>query len=139
MPSLLRATLMTLALLALAACTSKPVLNAQTDIPATVQVSQQQVKQAILNALAKREWSVQQVDPQRVQAQITVRNQYHAEIDIRYNRTHYAIAYRDSRNLGFKNGQIHRNYNRWVSMLDRDIMQGLRAFSAHNAGTAAQY
>ncbi|TFF04983.1 hypothetical protein EXW72_21555 [Pseudomonas sp. BCA14] len=126
MPSLLRATLITLALLTTAGCTSKPVLNTQHDLPASTQVSEEQVKQVIINALQKREWMVQRLSPQLVQAEITVRNQFHAEIDVRYTRNSYAITYRDSRDLGYKDGKIHRNYNRWVSMLDRDILAGLR-------------
>ncbi|ROM49878.1 hypothetical protein BK648_11850 [Pseudomonas poae] len=126
MPSLLRATLITLALLTTAGCTSKPVLNTQHDLPAGTQVSEEQVKQVIVNALQKREWTVQRLSPQLVQAEITVRNQFHAEIDVRYTRNSYAITYRDSRDLGYKDGKIHRNYNRWVSMLDRDILAGLR-------------
>ncbi|UOK38272.1 hypothetical protein MJP36_27900 [Pseudomonas palleroniana] len=126
MSSLLRATLITLALLSTAGCTSKPVLNTQHDLAASPQVSEEQVKQVIVNALQKREWTVQRLSPQLVQAEITVRNQFHAEIDIRYTRNSYAITYRDSRDLGYKDGKIHRNYNRWVSMLDRDILAGLR-------------
>ena len=127
MSSLLRATLITLALLTSAGCTSKPVLNTQHDLPASAQVSEEKVKQAIVAALQKREWTVQRLSPQLVQAEITVRNQFYAAIDIRYTRNSYAITYRDSRDLGYKDGKIHRNYNRWVSMLDRDIMAGLRA------------
>ncbi len=127
MSSLLRATLITLALLTTAGCTSKPILNTQHELPANAQVSEEKIKTVIINALQKREWTVQRLSPQLVQAEITVRNQYYAAIDIRYTRNSYAITYRDSRDLGYKDGKIHRNYNRWVSMLDRDIMAGLRS------------
>ena len=126
MSSLLRAALITLALLTAAGCTSKPVLNTQHDLPANAQVSEEKMKTVIVNALQKREWTVQRLSPQRVQAEITVRNQYYAAIDITYTRNSYAITYRDSRDLGYKDGKIHRNYNRWVSMLDRDILAALR-------------
>ncbi|MCF5720126.1 hypothetical protein [Pseudomonas syringae] len=125
MSSLLRATLITLALLTTAGCTSKPILNTQHELPANNQVSDEKMKTIIVNALQKRNWTVQRLSPQRVQAEITVRNQYYAAIDIRYTRNSYAITYRDSRELGYKDGKIHRNYNRWVSMLDRDIMAAL--------------
>jgi hypothetical protein len=138
MSSLLRATLITLALLTSAGCTSKPVLNTQHDLPASAQVSEEKVKQAIVAALQKREWTVLRQSPQLVQAEITVRNQYYAAIDIRYTRNSYAITYRDSRDLGYKDGKIHRNYNRWVSMLDRDIMAGLRNSGVNEANTAPQ-
>lgn len=138
MSSLLRTALITLALLTAAGCTSKPVLNTQHDLPADVQVSEERIKTVIVNALQKREWTVQRLSPQRVQAEITVRNQYYAAIDIRYTRNSYAITYRDSRELGYKDGKIHRNYNRWVNNLDSDIMAGLRSSGVNEAGSAAQ-
>ncbi|MBA2930755.1 hypothetical protein G9Q86_19550 [Pseudomonas sp. CCUG 57209] len=139
MSSLLRVTLITLALLTTAGCTSKPVLNTQHDLPTNAQVSEEKMKTVIVNALQKREWTVQRLSPQLVQAEITVRNQYYAAIDIRYTRNSYAITYRDSRELGYKDGKIHRNYNRWVNNLDSDIMAGLRSNGVSSeAGSAAQ-
>ncbi len=138
MSSLLRATLITLALLATAGCTNKPVLNTQHELPADTQVNEEKMKTIIVNALQKRDWTIQRLSPQLVQAEINVRNQYYAAIDIRYTRNSYAITYRDSRDLGYKDGKIHRNYNRWVSMLDRDIMAALRGNGANEAGSAAQ-
>ena len=138
MSSLLRVTLITLALLVTAGCTSKPILNTQHDLPANAQVSEEKMKTVIVNALQKREWTVQRLSPQLVQAEINVRNQYYAAIDIRYTRNSYAITYRDSRDLGYKDGKIHRNYNRWVNNLDSDIMAGLRSNGVNEAGSAAQ-
>ncbi|WLH90849.1 hypothetical protein PSH87_02150 [Pseudomonas sp. FP453] len=138
MSSLLRATLITLALLTTAGCTNKPVLNTQHELPADIQISEEKMKTVIVTALQKREWTVQRLSPQLVQAEITIRNQYYAAIDIRYTRNSYAITYRDSRDLGYKDGKIHRNYNRWVNNLDRDIMAGLRSNGANEAGSAAQ-
>lgn len=139
MSSLLRVTLITLTLLVTAGCTSKPILNTQHDLPANAQVSEEKMKAVIVNVLQKREWTVQRLSPQLVQAEITVRNQYYAAIDIRYTRNSYAITYRDSRDLGYKDGKIHRNYNRWVNNLDSDIMAGLRSNGVSGeAGAAAQ-
>jgi len=127
MSSLLRATLITLALLTGAGCTSKPVLNTQHDLPGGCPGQRRTSQTGDRHRPAKREWTVQRLSPQLVQAEITVRNQFYVAIDIRYTRNSYAITYRDSRDLGYKDGKIHRNYNRWVSMLDRDIMAGLRS------------
>ena len=138
MSSLLRATLIALTLLTAAGCTSKPVLNTQHELPADIQISEEKMKTVIVTALQKRNWTVQRLSPQLVQAEITIRNQYYAAIDIRYTRNSYAITYRDSRDLGYKDGKIHRNYNRWVNNLDRDIMAGLRSNGANEAGSAAQ-
>ena len=137
MSSLLRATLITLALLTTAGCTNKPVLNTQHALPANTQVSEEKMKQVIVTALQKREWTVQRFGPQLVQAEITVRNQYYAAIDIRYTRNSYAITYRDSRDLGYKDGKIHRNYNRWVNNLVSNIMAALPSNGAKYVSSAA--
>ena len=140
MSSLLRATLLALAVLTLTACTSKPVYNPSRTLPPTVHTDQEQMKQAIIKTLTARKWSVQRIDPNKIQAEITVRNQFHAEIDIDYSATDYRIVYRDSRALNYKDGKIHKNYNRWVKLLDKGILRELRGDQAdmtaqHLAGT----
>ncbi|WP_420850580.1 hypothetical protein [Pseudomonas lutea] len=81
------------------------------------------MKQAILTTLVTRNWSVQRIEPNRVQGEITVRGQFHAEIDIPYSVDHYQITYRDSRELNYKDSKIHNNYNRWVRLLDKGILR----------------
>ena len=66
----------------------------------------------------------------------TVRGQYHAEIDIPYSADHYRIQYRDSSGLDYKDGKIHKNYIRWVRLLDRDIVRDLK--DNQNESTAKQ-
>ena len=125
MPFLFRASLVVIALLSVTACTNKPVVTPDRTLPATLHVNQEQMKKAILTTLVRREWSVQRVSPGLVQAEITVRGQFHAEIDIPYTADHYQIRYRDSRELGYVDGKIHRNYNRWVQLLDQGILREL--------------
>ena len=66
------------------------MLNTQHALAANEQVSEEKMKQSILTALDKRNWTVQRADPRLIQAQINVRNRYYAEIDIRYTGTSYA-------------------------------------------------
>nr|WP_256834309.1 hypothetical protein [Pseudomonas oleovorans] len=54
---------------------------------------------------------------------------HQAEITIPYSASSYSIRYRDSQNLGYKNGKIHRNYNKWIHNLDRSIQQELNRAS----------
>ncbi len=136
MSSLFRATLIVLALLSTAACTSKPMYTPSRVIPATIQASQEQVKQAILKNLVARKWTVQRISPELIQAEITVRGQFHAEIDIPYSASTYKIVYRDSRDLDYKDGKIHKNYIRWVRLLDKGILRELR--DNQNERTAQQ-
>ncbi|NWA28873.1 hypothetical protein HX870_01370 [Pseudomonas gingeri] len=134
MSSLLRVALVTLALLLTAGCTSKPIVNPSRTLTPQVQASEEEVKQAIVTALTKRTWSVQRVNPGQVQAEITVREKFHVEIDINYSANAYTIVYRDSSGMGYQDGKIHKNYLRWVRFLDQDILAELRAH--HDQPTA---
>lgn len=136
MSSLFRATLIVLALLSVTACTSKRMYTPNRVISATIQADQEQVKQAILKNLVARKWTVQRISPELIQAEITVREQFHAEIDIQYSASYYKIVYRDSRDLDYKDGKIHKNYIRWVRLLDKGILRELR--DNQNERTAQQ-
>lgn len=94
------------------------------------------MKQAILTTLVKRKWSVQRVNPSQIQAEITVREKFHVEIDINYSTSGYTIAYRDSSGMDYKDGKIHKNYIRWVRLLDRGILRELRDHDAESTARA---
>ncbi len=72
-----------------------------------------------------RGWIIKQLEPGHLEATIYVRS-HMAKVDITYDAAAYSIRYNDSENLGYKNGKIHRNYNKWVKNLDMDIQ---RAFA----------
>lgn len=132
MSPLMRAAALGLALAGLAGCTSKPVLNPAEQLTSHHTYNQQQVQQAILKAIAERGWTARSVDPSVIRADITVRNTFFAAVDIHYSASQFRIAYRDSRELGYKDGKIHRNYNRWVYNLDRSILRELNTLSSQN-------
>ena len=136
MSCLLRITLIALALLGTVSCTSKPILNPDRTLHASIHSDRAQMQQAIVKTLVARGWTVQKITPQLVQAQITVREQYHAEIDIPYSANHYQIVYRDSSGLDYKDGKIHKNYIRWVRLLDMGIVRDLK--DNQNERTARQ-
>ena len=136
MTYLLRITLIALALLTTVSCTSKRMLTPDRTLHASIHSDRAQMQQAIVKALVGRGWTVQEITPQRVQAQITVREQYHAEIDIPYSASHYQIVYRDSSGLDYKDGKIHKNYIRWVRLLDMGIVRDLK--DNQNERTARQ-
>ena len=136
MTYLLRITLIALALLTTVSCTSKRMLTPDHTLHASIHSDRAQMQQAIVKALVGRGWTVQKITPQLVQAQITVRGQYHAEIDIPYSADHYRIQYRDSSGLDYKDGKIHKNYIRWVRLLDKGILRELK--DHQNEQTAQQ-
>ncbi|MFJ3446835.1 hypothetical protein ACIPM0_01215 [Pseudomonas sichuanensis] len=119
----------TLALLAMAlvfsGCTSKPVYNAKEDFASSQNFSDDQMKRAIVTALNDRQWIVQSVRPGMVKAAITVRGRHHAEVDIPYTPSEFQIVYRSSWGLDYKDGQIHRNYNRWINLLRDNVLKEL--------------
>ncbi|NBG90091.1 hypothetical protein [Pseudomonas sp. 9.1(2019)] len=136
MSYLLRVTLIALALLSTVSCSSKPMQTPDRTLHASIHADRAQMQQAIVKSLVGRGWTVQKITPDLVQAQITVREQYHAEIDIPYSASHYQIIYRNSSGLDYKDGKIHKNYIRWVRLLDRDIVRDLK--DKQNERTAQQ-
>ena len=136
MSYLLRVTLIALALLTTVSCSSKPMQTPDRTLHASIHADRAQMQQAIVKSLVGRGWTVQKITPELVQAQITVREQFHAEIDIPYSATHYQIIYRNSSGLDYKDGKIHKNYIRWVRLLDRDIVRDLK--DKQNERTAQQ-
>ena len=126
MSYLLRVTLIALALLSTVSCSSKPMQTPDRTLHASIHADRAQMQQAIVKSLVGRGWTVQKITPDLVQAQITVREQYHAEIDIPYSASHYQIIYRNSSGLDYKDGKIHKNYIRWVRLLDKGILRELK-------------
>ena len=136
MSYLLRVTLIALALLTTVSCSSKRMLTPDRTLHPSIHADRAQMQQAIVKSMVGRGWTVQKITPELVQAQITVREQFHAEIDIPYSATHYQIIYRNSSGLDYKDGKIHKNYIRWVRLLDRDIVRDLK--DNQNERTAQQ-
>ncbi|AYC34597.1 hypothetical protein D3880_20445 [Pseudomonas cavernae] len=123
----LRTLLLTAGLTILAGCTSKPVVTVEQNVPAIHTGAAIDTQRAIVSALGKRGWQVQQVSSNQVLAEITLRGRHHAEITIPYRPDHYTIQYRSSWGLDYKNGKIHRNYNRWVNNLNSSILRELQS------------
>jgi hypothetical protein len=90
------------------------------------EIMQASVGKEIVRALTKKRWAVTKEDKATgiLQAEILVRRHY-AKIEIKYSATNYSITYMDSRDLRYRNGEIHRNYNKWIKLLDEAIRQNL--------------
>lgn len=109
--------------LLLCACTLAPIYTV-TDAPVVVvssrQVSLDGVRDAILRAGGKLGWQMNPVESGVINCRISLRG-HTAAVDVRYNVKTYSIVYRDSTNLEYRDGQIHKNYNGWIQNLDREI------------------
>lgn len=95
------------------------VLNYE-DQPITASLTAAEVKKSIIKAGARRGWTVKETGPGELTAMIHVRT-HTATITITYTANSYSIMYKDSTNLKYKDGDIHRNYNKWVTFLKSDI------------------
>jgi len=113
--------------LLLAGCTSRPIMNV-TDQPvvsaAGKQLTADQVRNGIVGAGNALGWVMTPVSPGLVSGRLSLRDHV-AVVDVRYTAKTFSITYKDSTNLNYRDGQIHRNYNGWVENLDRDIRNEL--------------
>ncbi|MCF3281496.1 hypothetical protein L1Z99_23930 [Escherichia coli] len=88
--------------------------------------TQEQAKKAILKAGVERKWIMSESGQGIIKARQQSRD-HSAEIRINYTASSYDINYENSQNLQASGGQIHKNYNRWVRNLDKDIQLNLSA------------
>ena len=124
-----RYLLLCAAFVAVAGCTSAPIRNIN-DAPVALgsgkAATADQVRTAIVGAGNSLGWTMTPAAPGLVTGRIALRG-HTASIDVRYTPTTYSIAYKDSTNLDFGDGQIHKNYNGWIENLNRDIRGNLMA------------
>lgn len=113
--------------LLLVSCRTAPVLTpeiALTTLSTERARTEAQVSDAIKKAGAARGWDMVDSGPGHLTGTLNVRK-HRAVVDIAYTKTSVRIAYKDSVNLRYANGKIHRNYNRWVNNLAESIRQEL--------------
>jgi hypothetical protein len=113
--------------LLVAACTTRPIVNI-TDAPIVTtggkQLTEDEVRKAIITAGSGLGWVIAPVSPGLATGTLNLRTHL-AVVDIRYTTKSFSIIYKDSTNLHYRNGQIHRYYNGWIENLDRDIRSEL--------------
>lgn len=106
---------------ALGACTSKPIVNvSNTPISTGKSLQANQVRQAIIAAGVALGWQVVDVTPDVLQGTLRLRD-HTAVVEIPYTTRNYSIVFKSGENLSEKDGQIHKNYNGWVQNLDNRI------------------
>jgi hypothetical protein len=99
---------------------SVPIYN--TENPPTIDT----VKESIMSACKRKGWSPRVVEEGLIEAFIYVRG-HKAVVEIPFTEKVYSIHYKDSENLGYSNGKIHRNYNKWVFLLSQTIQQEIES------------
>lgn len=110
-------------LLLVTGCTSRPILNI-ADAPIVTtggkQLTIDQVRDAIVSAGNGQGWTMTPVLPGLVSGRLNLRDHV-AVVDVRFTPKAFSIIYKDSTNLHYQGGQVHRNYNGWIENLDREI------------------
>ncbi len=95
-------------------------------LPAPRGVTLREIGNAIISAGARRGWVIRRGDSGVLVGTLHLRSHV-AVVAIKYSLSKFSITYRRSTNLRYrKEGQfeyIHRNYNRWIRYLERDIIQ----------------
>ena len=113
-------------LLLVTGCFRQNQLNELVDLPVNSNtggsLSASQVKKAIVEGAAKRNWVTRELSSGVITATLTVRSHV-ATVDIPYNGSNYSIVYKNSENLDYNadKGTIHNQYNNWVNYLKHDI------------------
>ena len=117
-----------LTLLMLAPATMAAPIENITDASVGHELSIEQVKKAVLLAGTGRGWLMKETADGQIEAVLNIRkHQAIARID--YSVQSYSITYVDSTNLKAKNGQIHKNYNKWINNLNSDIKKYLQQYA----------
>ena len=95
-----------------------PIRDVQTPVYGR---SVTQVEKAIMEAGRDRGWVMKRVQSGVINAHLDARRGQQVNIRIDYSANDYRISYVSSQNVKKARGKIHRNYDRWIGILDRDI------------------
>jgi hypothetical protein len=109
------------------------IKDAAVHAPPQQPPTQEQVQQAILEALDSKGWQGRVERPGLIRGEITVRGTHHAVVDIPFSASRYSIRYVSSQGLGYNPASktIKHNYNSWVQKLQRRIDQHTAAPARH--------
>ncbi|MCR9212233.1 MAG: hypothetical protein NXI13_00835 [Proteobacteria bacterium] len=128
MKVLFRAALFSMLIIFVGACEFKmATLYDANKIPIPVELQDapsDEISDIILTAGIERGWQMKKEGPGKIMATLLNRD-HKAVVDIIYTKTNYSILYDSSVNLRYDGTRIHRNYNRWVKNLEKDISKGL--------------
>jgi hypothetical protein len=120
------ALMLVVAVIGSTGCTSRPVYNVEKQAVVTTHkaATMQDVESAIVKAGIDLGWVMTPVHPGLVTGRLTLRTHV-AVVDVVYDTQTFSIQYKDSVNLDYSSGNIHKNYNGWIENLERGIRTNL--------------
>lgn len=102
-------------------CRATPIRSVnQAPVTASGKYSLKDVKKGIVQAGQSLGWGMKSVKSGVIIGTIFVRN-HMAKVEIKYNKKNFSILYKDSAGLKYDGVNIHKNYNSWVTNLERRI------------------
>ena len=107
----------------LAGCATQPIMNvdaAPVVAPAGKAVTRDQVRAAIMRAGVALGWQIKDEGANMLVGTLQLRT-HTAVVEIPYSASTYSIKYRSSVDLNESGGNIHKNYNGWITNLNRGI------------------
>ena len=110
-------------LIAAVGCRSTPVYNVTNQSIGTAggkAKSLQEVKTAIVEAGKARGWSMKDIEPGHLDAELHVRGHV-AVVDIKYSTTSYSISYKRTEGVEYDGTKIYGRYNTWIENLQQEI------------------
>lgn len=116
-----------LGVLLVGCATKKPIYNSN-DVSFMQELTLSQAKDVIKDALRYKRWKVVSDEkPGVIEADIIVRSHY-AKVSISYDTEQFSINYLKSDDLDYdeSKNRIHRNYNKWILLLEQEIVQRSR-------------
>ena len=114
-------TIVFVGILFIAGCRSAPLYNVErSSFNVSEQKSMTEITEAIQRAGTRLGWQMNVERPGLMIGTLNLRS-HQAVVEIPYDTTGFAIAYRDSTDLDYDGTSIHKNYNSWVQNLEREI------------------
>ena len=126
--------------LILTGCGGAAIYNIDNSNTIASKTSMKQVETAIKKGALRKNWSVKKEKEGLLTATVNVRGRHIAVVSISYNTKGYKIDYKDSQGLDYdaSANTIHKNYNKWISNLERNINYELAQIGLQQTSSAIQ-
>ena len=126
--------LLTICALSTTACsTKKQILSVHTEL--TLSYETTDVKAAIVEALATRNWVITNENGNEIQAKFVIKENQFIAVKISYTDRYYNINYLDSQNMKYNGSKIHKPYNKQVKALDKVIKSNVKSKARLSSAT----
>lgn len=109
------------------ACGTVSTISASKANSIPVELEEKAVYKEIKRALTMRGWTVEESSNKNIVLGVLKVRTHSVSVSIEVTKQSFKINYVDSHNMNYnpQRNTIHRNYGRWISYLERDIIANL--------------